>query len=328
MADLLKILQDAGFSGSGLQTAYAVAMAESGGNARAHNPDASTGDNSYGLFQINMLGGMGPERRSAYGLSSNEDLFNAEQNAKVAYQMSKGGSDWSPWSTYKNGAYKQYLGQTGAPVSGGSTGGASSAAAQPAAGQTKADIVASPGGGDFAPNAGDFAPGVRDFANPVGDPGAPTAASGQPAQTARYSGGGTNFRDRVVANAMSFLGTPYSWGGGTKSGTSFGIASGGNDGRGVNGVDCSGLMLAAFGLAGYDLPRVSQAQLGLGSRASLDSLQPGDFIGYRDGGHIAMYIGDGQLIEAPRAGLSVRVRALSDYDRQNGWGVHLNLPGD
>lgn len=121
MASLIDILRQAGFKGEGLRIAYAVAMAESGGRANAHNPNAKTGDNSYGLFQINMLGGMGPERRARYGLSSNEDLFDPLTNARVAYAMSNGGKNWSPWTTYKTGAYKSYYGGSmGASVTGGS----------------------------------------------------------------------------------------------------------------------------------------------------------------------------------------------------------------
>lgn len=118
----MSILKQAGFKGDGLKMAYAIAMAESGGNASAHNGNASTGDNSYGLFQINMLGSMGPARRKQYGLSSNESLFDALTNAKVAYKMSGGGKHWGPWSTYGNGAYKQYYGGSGASVT--SSGGA------------------------------------------------------------------------------------------------------------------------------------------------------------------------------------------------------------
>ena len=102
--DLMSILKQAGFKGDGLKMAYAIAMAESGGNARAHNGNRNTGDNSYGLFQINMLGGMGPERRARYGLSSNDALFDPLTNAKVAYKMSNGGKSWGPWSPSGNGA--------------------------------------------------------------------------------------------------------------------------------------------------------------------------------------------------------------------------------
>jgi hypothetical protein len=127
MADLMSILRQAGFTGNGLKMAYAIAMAESGGSARAHNPDVRTGDNSYGLFQINMLGAMGPERRRQYGLSSNEDLYDPLVNAKVAYKMSKGGTSWGPWSTYGSGAYKQYYGGTFNPDTGGTPGGVAGA---------------------------------------------------------------------------------------------------------------------------------------------------------------------------------------------------------
>jgi hypothetical protein len=116
MASLMEILKSVGFKGQALEIAYAIAMAESSGNARAHNPNSGTGDNSYGLFQINMLGGMGPERRKKYGLSSNEELFDPYVNARIAYQMSNGGKNWAPWSTYKRGDYLKFMGQSGANV--------------------------------------------------------------------------------------------------------------------------------------------------------------------------------------------------------------------
>lgn len=123
MSSLVDILRKAGFRGDALKMAYAIAMAESGGRARAHNPNAATGDNSYGLFQINMLGGMGPERRARYGLSSNEDLYDPLTNAIVAFKMSNGGKNWTPWSTYNHGQYKEYYGGSqGATVTGGGGG--------------------------------------------------------------------------------------------------------------------------------------------------------------------------------------------------------------
>lgn len=110
MSTLREILTAAGFTGAGLATAEGVATAESGANAKAHNPNAATGDNSYGLFQINMLGAMGPARRKQYGLASNEALFDPLTNAKVAYQMSGGGTSWGPWTTFTSGAYRAFLG--------------------------------------------------------------------------------------------------------------------------------------------------------------------------------------------------------------------------
>lgn len=107
---LVDILRGAGFQGDALRTAYAVAMAESGGRATAFNGNRDTGDESYGLFQINMLGDLGPDRLKRYGLPSREALYDPQRNARIAYQMSGGGQNWQPWSAYKNGSYRQYLG--------------------------------------------------------------------------------------------------------------------------------------------------------------------------------------------------------------------------
>jgi len=98
-----------------LDTAFAVSLAESGGRAMAHNSDASTGDDSYGLFQINMINtaasdpNMGKKRLALYHLQRNEDLYNPTTNAHVAYLDSNKGTWWSNWSTYKSGAFVQYL---------------------------------------------------------------------------------------------------------------------------------------------------------------------------------------------------------------------------
>lgn len=125
VASLMDILRSVGFTGNGLRMAYAIAMAESSGNAGAYNGNAGTGDKSYGLFQINMLGAMGPERRKQYGLSSNDDLYDPYVNAKVAFKMSNGGKNWGPWSTYNRGDYKKYLDGADISVSTSSGGGSS-----------------------------------------------------------------------------------------------------------------------------------------------------------------------------------------------------------
>lgn len=89
--------------------AAAIAMAESGGNPNSHNGNAGTGDNSYGLWQINMLGSMGPSRRAQYNLPNNEALFDPVTNARVAVAMSNNGQNWGPWTTFTRGAYLRYL---------------------------------------------------------------------------------------------------------------------------------------------------------------------------------------------------------------------------
>jgi hypothetical protein len=93
--ELDSILRQAGFSGHGLKMAKAIVFYESTNRPMALNKSS----NCYGLFQINMTGSMGPDRRKKYGLKSNEDLYNPLISAQIAYQMSNGGSDWSAWST-------------------------------------------------------------------------------------------------------------------------------------------------------------------------------------------------------------------------------------
>jgi hypothetical protein len=96
--DLKAILYEAGFRGKNLKEAWAVAMKESTGRPRSHNDNPATGDYSHGLFQINMIGSLGPARLKQYKLDSNEDLFNPLVNAKIAFQMSNGGKNWSGWN--------------------------------------------------------------------------------------------------------------------------------------------------------------------------------------------------------------------------------------
>ncbi|MSX82754.1 MAG: hypothetical protein F2740_00225 [Actinobacteria bacterium] len=94
---LKELLSAVGFKGKHLVEAWAVAKKETHGNPLGFNGNAKTGDSSFGLFQINMLRDMGPERRAKFGLSYNADLLNPVLNAQVAYYMSNEGRDWSSW---------------------------------------------------------------------------------------------------------------------------------------------------------------------------------------------------------------------------------------
>jgi len=96
----------AGFQGKDLDVATAVALAESGGNTNAHN--SKPPDNSYGLWQINMLGDLGPSRRKQFGIATNDQLFDPNVNAKAAYAIYKG-SGWKAWTTYTSGKYKGFM---------------------------------------------------------------------------------------------------------------------------------------------------------------------------------------------------------------------------
>lgn len=99
---LRDVLSAAGFKGQALETAMAVARAESGGIPGRHSDPSLLKDDSYGLFQINMLGQMGVRRNAnylkqygQYGYTGPESLYNPEINARIAYDISKGGSNWS-----------------------------------------------------------------------------------------------------------------------------------------------------------------------------------------------------------------------------------------
>ena len=94
---LVELLESVGFEGYSLKVAWATVMKESMGTPTSFNGNRSTGDNSYGLFQINMLGSMGQDRRDKFNLDSNDDLFDPVKNAEIAYHMSDGGKDWSAW---------------------------------------------------------------------------------------------------------------------------------------------------------------------------------------------------------------------------------------
>lgn len=83
------ILAGAGFTGQALDDAVKIAQGESGFNPFAANFNKGTGDESYGLMQINMLDKLGPGRRNWFGIKSNEELYDTNKNAKAAYSIFK-----------------------------------------------------------------------------------------------------------------------------------------------------------------------------------------------------------------------------------------------
>lgn len=102
---IVKLIGDAGFANESpdvYATAVAIALRESNLDPAAFNGNTKTGDQSYGLFQINMLGSLGPARRKASGLTSNDELLDAATNARVAYQMYKQGG-FHAWLGYRPG---------------------------------------------------------------------------------------------------------------------------------------------------------------------------------------------------------------------------------
>jgi cell wall-associated NlpC family hydrolase len=116
---------------------------------------------------------------------------------------------------------------------------------------------------------------------------------------------GRQASEYVIRRGLSQLGVPYSWGGGNAAGPSRGIGSGAD----TVGFDCSGLILYSFAGVGIKLPHYSGSQYNLGRKIPSAQMRRGDVIFYGPGGsqHVTLYLGDGQMLEAPDVGLRVRV---------------------
>lgn len=119
--------------------------------------------------------------------------------------------------------------------------------------------------------------------------------------------------ETVIARGMAQIGTPYAWGGGNANGPTLGIRDGGvadsyGDYNKV-GFDCSGLVLYAFAGVGIALPHYTGYQYQHGTKVSPSEMQRGDLIFYGPGAsqHVAIYLGDGQMLEAPSSGSTVKV---------------------
>jgi len=107
---LVSLAKSAGFNDEDSATMAAIAMAESGGVSSKINDNPKTNDLSYGLWQINMIDKLGPERRKQFGINSNEQLLDPATNINAAKKVKKR-QGFSAWSVYKSGTYKQYLPQ-------------------------------------------------------------------------------------------------------------------------------------------------------------------------------------------------------------------------
>ncbi|HEV7418312.1 MAG TPA: NlpC/P60 family peptidoglycan endopeptidase RipA [Mycobacterium sp.] len=116
---------------------------------------------------------------------------------------------------------------------------------------------------------------------------------------------GREAAEYVIKRAGSQMGVPYSWGGGNAAGPSNGIDSG----AGTVGFDCSGLILYAFAGVGIKLPHYSGAQYDMGRKIPSSQMRRGDVIFYGPGGsqHVTLYLGDGQMLEAPYTGSDVHI---------------------
>jgi cell wall-associated NlpC family hydrolase len=116
---------------------------------------------------------------------------------------------------------------------------------------------------------------------------------------------GRQATEYVINRGLAVRGTPYSWGGGNAAGASRGIDSG----AGTVGFDCSGLMLYMFAGVGIKLDHYSGSQYNAGRKVPSSQMRRGDMIFYGPNAsqHVAMYLGDGQMLEAPYTGSVVKL---------------------
>lgn len=118
---------------------------------------------------------------------------------------------------------------------------------------------------------------------------------------------GTPTGQAAVAIAMNYLGVPYKWGGAVPA----------------TGFDCSGLVRFVYAQLGINLVHYAASQFAAFPKLSPAQLQPGDLVFFEpkmDGpGHVGMYIGNGQMIEAPHTGAFVRIANVSDAAAQLGF---------
>lgn len=96
--DVARILYKRGFRGKDIVNMLAIAGRESRWMPGAFNGNRSTGDKSYGLFQINMIDSLGPARRKTFGISKDEDLFDPRTNIKAA-RLLFGDGNYAPWGS-------------------------------------------------------------------------------------------------------------------------------------------------------------------------------------------------------------------------------------
>ncbi len=99
----------------------------------------------------------------------------------------------------------------------------------------------------------------------------------------------------VVGVAMQYLGTPYVWAGASPG-----------------GFDCSGLVMYAYQQVGVSLPHSSYAMWDYGVPVSRDQLEPGDIVFFDGLGHVGLYVGGGDFIQAPQTGDVVKISSLDE----------------
>jgi cell wall-associated NlpC family hydrolase len=114
--------------------------------------------------------------------------------------------------------------------------------------------------------------------------------------SATYSGTTSTQGGKAVSFAYAQLGKPYQWGA-----------------TGPGSYDCSGLAQAAWAAAGVSIPRTTYAQWAALPHISTSALEPGDLLYFDGVGHVAIYVGGGDIIDAPQTGMDVQKIPLAGW---------------
>jgi cell wall-associated NlpC family hydrolase len=295
--------RQAGFSPDAAATMTAVALAESGGNSRAHNPH---GENSQGLWQING--------QSHPDLLGQLDLYDPVQNAKAAFLVSHQGADISPWTVTHGGAGARYLRYRdtaqAAAVSFGEGADRGVWTGTPGYGHAVSAGPGMSGGGlaaQFAAPSAGFGPGVGGFGATT-----PGFAATAPGLVGTPAAGGSNpALEHFLDVAKAQIGDRYVFGAEVKL-----------DDANPNTWDCSEFTQWAAHQAGSDIPDGATAQyLKLKKDNKVISVEdakntPGALLfsfdrepqagdGRTPGAHVAISLGNGRIVEAanPRVGV-------------------------
>ena len=203
----------------------------------------------------------------------------------------------------KSGTFDAVLSQVNAEMTAVADGGQPVVTSQSGSGSQSAAALAGMLGSGYGSGSGaatqlaaaSYGSGLSGLSGLSGQAGL-SGLSGPGMATGSTSGAAPVSGQAVVADARQYLGVPYQWGG-TNPAT---------------GLDCSGLVQRVYSDLGISLPRTSQEQATVGTPvAGVAAAQPGDLVFYEPSpsgpGHVGIYIGNGQIIDAPHTGTVVRV---------------------
>ena len=148
---------------------------------------------------------------------------------------------------------------------------------------------------DQVPNIGQYVPSMSAQDSSSVQAPAQAGATNDYASEKASESAASSTGQQVVDAVYSKIGSPYGWGA-----------------AGPSTFDCSGLTSWAYGQAGKEIPRTSQAQASQGTPVAISDLQPGDIVAYYGGAsHVGIYVGNGKIVDSLNSGSTVSERPLN-----------------